>query len=147
MIRALGLSAAMLAALSAAAADTPVVRLYSAGSLRAAMTDIGKAYTEAYGVTLDPTFGGSGLLKGGKPRPAYNSVQKVISQLRGYHLERRVNAKGGWVVIFARDDGARKVAFWSGAGSKSVVLRGNSKKKITLQLGASPGYKDLPSGF
>jgi molybdate transport system substrate-binding protein len=63
MIRALGLSAAMLAAFSAAAADAPALRLYSAGSLRAAMTDIGKAYSEAYGVTLDATFGGSGLLK------------------------------------------------------------------------------------
>ncbi len=64
MIRLLmGLSAAMFAAFSAAAADAPTVRLHAAGSLRAAMTDIAKAYTQAYGIPVTPTFGGSGLLK------------------------------------------------------------------------------------
>jgi molybdate transport system substrate-binding protein len=58
-----GLTVLVLAALSAAAADAPAVRLHAAGSLRAAMTDIAKAYSEAYGVTVTPTFGGSGLLK------------------------------------------------------------------------------------
>jgi molybdate transport system substrate-binding protein len=52
-----------LAALSAAATDAPAVRLHAAGSLRAAMTDIATAYSEAYGVAVTPTFGGSGLLK------------------------------------------------------------------------------------
>lgn len=84
MIRALGLSAALLAAFSAAAAaaaaaaDAPAVRLYSAGSLRAVMTDMGKAYTEAYGVALEPTFGGSGLLKDrlakGEPADVFTSA-------------------------------------------------------------------------
>ncbi len=59
----LGCAAAMCAALSAAAADSPAVRLHAAGSLRAAMTDIAEAYSEAYGVAVTPTFGGSGLLK------------------------------------------------------------------------------------
>lgn len=59
----MGLTALVLAAFSAAAADAPAVRLHAAGSLRAAMTDIAKAYSEAYGVTVTPTFGGSGLLK------------------------------------------------------------------------------------
>jgi molybdate transport system substrate-binding protein len=64
MIRLLmGLSAAVFAAFSAAAADAPAVRLHAAGSLRAAMTDIAKAYTQAYGILVAPTFGGSGLLK------------------------------------------------------------------------------------
>ncbi len=57
------LTALMLAAFSAIAANAPAVRLHAAGSLRAAMTDIAKAYSEAYGVTVTPTFGGSGLLK------------------------------------------------------------------------------------
>ena len=78
MIRALGLTAAMFAAFSAAAADAPAVRLYSAGSLRAAMTDIGKAYSEAYGVAFEPTFGGSGLLKDrlarGEPADVFTSA-------------------------------------------------------------------------
>src|ERR1700722_14913373 len=64
MIRRLvGLTAVMLTVFSAQAADVPAVRLYSAGSLRAAMTDIGKAFSAAYGVAVEPTFGGSGLLK------------------------------------------------------------------------------------
>jgi molybdate transport system substrate-binding protein len=46
-----------------AAADDSTVRLHAAGSLRAAMTEIGKAYTEAYGVPVEASFGGSGLLK------------------------------------------------------------------------------------
>ncbi len=53
----------LLSALSAAAGDAPAVRLYAAGSLRAAMTDIAKAYSQAYGAAVTPTFGGSGLLK------------------------------------------------------------------------------------
>jgi molybdenum ABC transporter molybdate-binding protein len=59
----MALLAAMLAAYSAAATDSPSVRLHAAGSLRAAFTDIGKAYQDAYGVAVEPTFGGSGLLK------------------------------------------------------------------------------------
>jgi molybdate transport system substrate-binding protein len=47
----------------AAHAENTAVRLHAAGSLRAAMTDIGKAYTEAYGVPVEASFGGSGLLK------------------------------------------------------------------------------------
>ena len=58
-----GLTAVVLGAFSAAAADTPQVRLHAAGSLRAVMSDIAKAYSEAYGVAVVPTFGGSGLLK------------------------------------------------------------------------------------
>jgi molybdate transport system substrate-binding protein len=58
-----GLTALVLAAFSTSAADAPAVRLHAAGSLRAAMTDIAKAYSEAYGVAVTPTFGGSGLLK------------------------------------------------------------------------------------
>ena len=58
-----GLTALVLGAFSAAAADSPQVRLHAAGSLRAVMLDIAKAYSEAYGVAVVPTFGGSGLLK------------------------------------------------------------------------------------
>ena len=79
MIRCLlGLTTAMLAAFSATAADAPQVRLHSAGSLRAAMTDIAKAFSEAYGVTVTPTFGGSGLLKDrlekGEPGDVFTSA-------------------------------------------------------------------------
>ena len=61
--RCVGLTALMFTALAATAADAPDVRLHAAGSLRAAMTDMAKAYSEVYGVTVTPIFGGSGLLK------------------------------------------------------------------------------------
>jgi molybdate transport system substrate-binding protein len=79
MIRCLlGLTVAMFGAFSAAAADAPQVRLHSAGSLRGAMTEIAKAFSEAYGVTVTPTFGGSGLLKDrlekGEPGDVFTSA-------------------------------------------------------------------------
>src|SRR5258708_13783064 len=52
-----------LVAASSAAADTAVVRLHAAGSLRAAMADIAKAYCDAYGTRVEAVFGGSGALK------------------------------------------------------------------------------------
>src|SRR3984885_5636831 len=58
-----GLTAVVLGAFSAAGADPPQGLLHAAGSLRAVMWDIAKAYSEAYGVAVVPTFGGSGLLK------------------------------------------------------------------------------------
>ncbi|MDP9010133.1 MAG: substrate-binding domain-containing protein, partial [Pseudomonadota bacterium] len=54
--------AALLSA-SSFAADTPVVRLHAAGSLRAAMADIAKAYTDSYGTRVEAVFGGSGTLQ------------------------------------------------------------------------------------
>ena len=44
------------------AAEEPV-RLYAAGSLRAAMTEIARAFTVQYGVPVETTFGASGLLR------------------------------------------------------------------------------------
>jgi molybdate transport system substrate-binding protein len=52
----------VLASSTAFAADAPTVRLHSAGSLRAAMTDIAAAYTSAYGATVEPVYGASGGL-------------------------------------------------------------------------------------
>ena len=46
----------------AAAADG-VVRLYAAGSLRPAFTDIIAAFQTAQGIKVEPTFGASGLLR------------------------------------------------------------------------------------
>jgi molybdate transport system substrate-binding protein len=55
--------AALLINARSHAADAPqVVRLHSAGSLRAAMTDIAAAYTEEYGVTVEPVYGASGAM-------------------------------------------------------------------------------------
>jgi molybdate transport system substrate-binding protein len=64
MVRVLSaLLAALLAASSAPAADTGVVRLFAAGSLRAAMADIATAFSDAYGTRIETVFGGSGGLQ------------------------------------------------------------------------------------
>jgi ABC-type molybdate transport system substrate-binding protein len=44
------------------AADGPVV-LYAAGSLRAAMTEVGEAYAQRSGVPVKGEFGASGLMR------------------------------------------------------------------------------------
>lgn len=44
------------------AAEAPTIRLYSAGSLRAAMTEIATAYSSAYGAAINPVYGASGAL-------------------------------------------------------------------------------------
>ncbi len=54
---------AALACASTASAEDAAVRLHAAGSLRAAMTEISKAYKESYGTSVEARFGGSGLLK------------------------------------------------------------------------------------
>jgi molybdenum ABC transporter molybdate-binding protein len=63
MIRLLSVLFTALVAASSAAADTAVVRLHAAGSLRAAMADIAKAYADTYGTRVEAVFGGSGALK------------------------------------------------------------------------------------
>ena len=54
--------ATVLATSTGFAADAPIVRLHSAGSLRAAMTDIAAAYKTAYGASVEPIYGASGGL-------------------------------------------------------------------------------------
>ena len=46
-----------------ASGQEPPVRLYAAGSLRAAMTEVAQAFTAAGGPAVNPTFGASGLLR------------------------------------------------------------------------------------
>jgi molybdate transport system substrate-binding protein len=44
-------------------AQSDAIRLYAAGSLRGALTDIVKAYDSAFGAKVEVTYGASGLLK------------------------------------------------------------------------------------
>ena len=48
---------------SAAGGQPPAVQLYAAGSLRAAMTEVVKAFNASGGPTVNATFGASGLLR------------------------------------------------------------------------------------
>jgi molybdate transport system substrate-binding protein len=63
MIRQLiGLTAATCFANSTFAAEAQALKIYSAGSLRAPLTEITKAYTAAYGTPVEIVFGASGAL-------------------------------------------------------------------------------------
>ena len=52
-----------LAAGSIAAAQEPAIKLYAAGSLRGAMSEVAHAFTAAGGAPVNATFGASGLLR------------------------------------------------------------------------------------
>jgi molybdate transport system substrate-binding protein len=100
-LRILSTLIAALVAVSAAAADTSVVRLHAAGSLRAAMTDIAKAYTATYGTRVEAVFGGSGglrerLLKG-EPGDVFASADMGNPQAL------TDAGKAGPTVLFARN--------------------------------------------
>jgi molybdate transport system substrate-binding protein len=95
------LAVAWLAASSATAAHAPVVRLHAAGSLRAAMTDIAKAYGDLYGTRVEAVFGGSGALQerlaNGEPGDVFASADMGNPQV----LTR--TGKAGPTVMFARN--------------------------------------------
>ena len=54
---------AIVAASPIAAAEEQAMRLYAAGSLRGAMTEVAQAFTAAGGPAVSATFGASGLLR------------------------------------------------------------------------------------
>jgi molybdate transport system substrate-binding protein len=102
MIRVLSsLLAALLTLSSAQAADASSVRLHAAGSLRAAMTDIAKAYIDAYGIAVEANFGASGGLKdklaGGEPSDVFASADMANPQ------SLTQAGKAGPTVLFARN--------------------------------------------
>jgi ABC-type molybdate transport system substrate-binding protein len=77
------------------------VRLYAAGSLKAALTDVAKAYEEAYGTAVETEFAASGLLRerieGGEPADVFASANLQ-------HPETLMAAGwGGPVALFARN--------------------------------------------
>jgi len=81
-------------------AEEPV-RLYAAGSLRAAMTEIARAFTARYGVPVETTFGPSGLLRqrieGGKRADVFASADMQ-------HPTTLMHAgQGGPVPVFIRN--------------------------------------------
>jgi molybdate transport system substrate-binding protein len=52
-----------LACTAAAAAHGETVEIFSAGSLRNVVTELGKSLSAEYGIELKPSFGGSGLMR------------------------------------------------------------------------------------
>ena len=81
------------------AAET--VRLFAAGSLRAAMTDIARAFTAQYGVPVETTFGPSGLLR---QRIEGGEMVDVFASADMQHPTLLMHAgKGGPVSVFIRN--------------------------------------------
>jgi molybdate transport system substrate-binding protein len=84
--------------MSPAHADT--IHLYSAGSLKAALTDVIKAFTAASGNTVEPKYGASGLLK---DEIAGGAKADVFTSANMQHPQALHDAgKSGPVQLFAR---------------------------------------------
>ncbi|MGD9614353.1 MAG: molybdate ABC transporter substrate-binding protein [Alphaproteobacteria bacterium] len=88
-----------LGAASEAIGET--VLLHAAGSLRAALTEVSAAYSSAYGDTVQPKFGASGLLK----EEIANGVRaEVFASANMEHpLALARDHRAGPVVLFARN--------------------------------------------
>jgi ABC-type molybdate transport system substrate-binding protein len=98
-MRAAALALAVLIAVPASAQDP--VRLYAAGSLRAAMTEVGKAFQEQTGVAVAGTFGPSGLLR---DRIVKGETAEVFASANMEHPESLAKAgKAEPVRLFARN--------------------------------------------
>ncbi len=99
------LAGALLLLLSAAgampAAAQHATSLYAAGSLKAAMSEIAEAFTEATGLPVETTFGPSGLLRerieAGEPAELFASANMKHPQTLA------AAGRGGPVVLFARN--------------------------------------------
>jgi molybdenum ABC transporter molybdate-binding protein len=90
---------AMLAMTGPAAAET--IQLYSAGSLKAALTDVAKAFEAASGNTVQAKFGASGLLK---DEIAGGTKADVFASANMEHPQALHDTnKSGPVVLFARN--------------------------------------------
>jgi ABC-type molybdate transport system substrate-binding protein len=84
---------------SVRAADS--VSLYAAGSLRAALTKVGKGFQAATGVAVEGKFGPSGLLK---DEIAAGAKAEVFASANMEHPQALASAKkSGPVVLFARN--------------------------------------------
>lgn len=98
-MRAAAFALAALIAVPVSAQDP--VKLYAAGSLRAAMTEVGTAYQEKTGVAVAGTFGPSGLLR---DRIAKGEPAEVFASANMQHPESLAKAgKAEQVRLFARN--------------------------------------------
>ena len=92
---------ALMASSPALHAEDGAVRLHAAGSLRPALTELGRVFTAAHGTKVDAQFGSSGLLRerleGGEAGDVYASADM------GNPLALAKAGKAGPVVLFARN--------------------------------------------
>lgn len=94
-------SIALVVAASGSVAAQEPVRLYAAGSLRVAMSEIGEAYRKAGGVTVVNEFGASGLLR---ERIEKGAPAEVFTSADMGHPQRLQQAgRSGPVMLFTRN--------------------------------------------
>ncbi|MGA8261556.1 MAG: molybdate ABC transporter substrate-binding protein [Arenicellales bacterium] len=129
----------MAISIHAASAEEPV-RLYAAGSLRAAMTDVAAVYTAATGAKVDGTYGPSGLLRGrierGEPAEVFASANMEHAQALAK------SGKAGPVAMFAHNRLCALVAPGVRVSSATLLERLLDPK---VKLGTSTPKAD-PSG-
>ena len=116
------------------------VRLYAAGSLRAALTEVAKSFQAATGVAVTPTFGASGLLREriekGEPAEVFASADM------GHPRKLAEAGRAGPVALFTRN---RLCAL---ASPRAAVSAGTLLERMldpALKLGMSTPKAD-PSG-
>jgi ABC-type molybdate transport system substrate-binding protein len=114
----------LAAALPASAcAQTPGhVALFAAGSLRPALTELARAFTQQTGIVVDPTYGSSGLLRGQIETGASPDVFASADT----DSPRRLQAEGksGAVTVFTRNTMCLLV--------KSAIAAGRTVPEIML---------------
>jgi len=98
-MRSIGLLFAVLISMSAQAQEP--VRLYAAGSLRLALTEVAKSFQAATGTPVAPTFGASGLLR---ERIEKGEPAEVFASADMGHPQRLAAAgRAGEVRLFTRN--------------------------------------------
>lgn len=98
-------AAALLAMLGMAVSEPgtaeEAVRLYAAGSLRAALSEAATAYSQAYGQPVETVFGASGLLR--ERIEAGEAAHVLASADLGHPTRLAAAGRAGPVVLFARN--------------------------------------------
>ncbi len=137
-LRLLGLAALMAVASTGDAQET--VKLYAAGSLRGAITEIGAAFAKATGVAVEGTFGPSGLLL---KRIVGGERADVFASANMEHPEAlAASGRSGPVVMFARNRLCALAAPGLGVTTTSLLDR---MLDPAVKLGISTPKAD-PSG-
>jgi len=76
-----------------------------------------------------------------RPKPAYLALQKMTSELDGFQLKERLSefdAKD-FAVLFAKPDGAKKVATWTLDKPHRIELT-RWQPQVSLEIGPAPQY-------
>lgn len=134
------LSLALGMTITTARAGDDTVQLYAAGSLRSALTDVGRAFKAATGTAVEVKFGPSGLLK---DEIAGGAKAEVFASANMEHPQALATAKrSGPVVLFARNELCALVSPKLAVTSETLL---DAMLDPNVKLGTSTPRSD-PSG-